>query len=203
MKTEQLITAKSSVQFHKWSVDLGPIVWEGHEVWDQITRDLGDNKVSGAAGTLRRFLEYAASHLCNELRASVEFRGDAQYDLGELLPAAVQAWRCLLARSKESAQSWGRKEEMGQIAARQEEFNKVAEQTRAEQWAINRSIHYNEWLNLRAEDFGPVVDAFKKLLGCLHCQTCGTFFYVTPKKGQQDGVRCDCGAVNFNLKRRP
>lgn len=203
MKTEQLITAKSSIHFHKWTVDARPTVWAGQEVWEDIAHALETENVSGAAGTLRRFLEYTATHLSDRLRATIEFHGDGQYDLGELLPAATQAWRKVLGRSKDSAQSWGKKEEMQQIAARQEEFSSAVERSRVEQWVINRSIHYNEWANLREQDFVPVVDTFKNLVKCFQCQSCGGFFYVSPQKGQQESVRCDCGLVNFNLKKRP
>jgi hypothetical protein len=168
-----------------------------------ITGDLEDDNISGAAATPRRYLEYIATRLSDNFRALIEFRGDGQYDLGELLPAAVGAWKKLLARSKDSAQSWGRKEEIQQIGSRQEELNKIVEKSRLEQWAINRSIHYNEWANLQKQDFTSVVDSFKDLLNCFRCQSCGIFFYVTPEKGQQEGVRCDCGAVNFNLKKKP
>lgn len=35
--------------------------------------------------------------------------------------------------------------------------------------AINKSIPYNEWHQLKREDFTPIVESFKQLLECLHC----------------------------------
>ena len=203
MKSEQLLTAKSAVQFRKWTIDSGPVVWDDVGVWQEIAKDLDNNDVPGAAGTLRRFLEYVTTHLSDRLRARIEFHGDAQYELGELFPAVARAWNDLLARGKESAQSWGKKEEMAQLNARHEEFRTKLNQSQIEQWSINKSIHYNEWVNLRKPDFIPVVEAFKQLLETLRCPTCGVFFYVTPQKGPMEAIRCDCGSVNFNLKKRP
>jgi hypothetical protein len=118
------------------------------------------------------------------------------------LPAVVHAWNDLLTRAKEAAQSWNKKEEMAQIATRHDEFRKRLNQSQVEQWAINKSIHYNEWISLRKEDFLPVVSAFQELISSFRCQQCGAFFYVTPPRGQKEAVRCDCGTVNFNLKKR-
>jgi recombinational DNA repair ATPase RecF len=202
MKSEQLLTTKSSVQFRKWTIDSGPVVWDDVGVWQEITKDLDNDDVPGAAGTLRRFLEYVASHLSDRLRARIEFHGDAQYELGELLPAVARAWNELLGRAKESAQSWGKKEEMSQLNDLHDEFKKKLHQSQIEQWSINKSIHYNEWVSLRKPDFIPVVEAFKQLLESLRCPKCGVFLYVTPQKGPMEAIRCDCGSVNFNLKKR-
>jgi hypothetical protein len=200
MATEQLVPSKSTVHFRKWTVDDGPIVWEGSEVWDEIKRDLEGDNVSSAAGTLRRYLEYIAGQLSHRLRANIEYHGDAQYDLGELMPAVTAAWNKLLSKAQESAQSWNNKDETASLSARQKEFSAKVGQSNIEQWAINKSIHYNEWAQLNRQDFAPVVDAFKELLARFRCESCGGFIYVSPGKGPKESLRCDCGAVSINLK---
>ncbi|MFZ5863221.1 MAG: AAA family ATPase [Nitrospirota bacterium] len=200
MVTEQIITSKSSVHFRKWTVDDGPIVWEGGEVWDEIKRDLDQDDVSGAAGTLRRYLEYISGLLSHKLRASIEYRGDAQYDLGELLPAVLAAWKKLLGKAQESANSWNKKEESSRLSGVQKEFSSKVDKSQVEQWAINKSIHYNEWAQLKKQDFAPVVEVFREMLASFRCDTCGGLVYVSPGKGPKESVRCDCGAFNLNLK---
>lgn len=202
MRTEQLITRKSSVEFRRWTVEDGPAVWDSTEVWADIEEDLNNDNVPEAAFTLRRYLESVSNTLSHRFRANVEFRGDAQYDLGELLPAAVVAWKSLLAKAQVSAQSWGKKEETAQLSKRQQEFSRRLQQSNLEQWAINRNVHYNEWTNFRKDDFLPVVAAYKDLLECFQCEECKGFLYVTPMKGSAEGLRCDCGTVNINLKKR-
>jgi AAA domain len=202
MRTEQLVKSKASVQFRRWTVDDGPVVWEGGEAWDQINRELNDGNVAGAAGTLRRYLEYVSGQLSSKLRANVEYRGDAQYDLGELLPAVLGAYNRLLGKAQDAAQSWGNSTESVKLSQRQKEFSAKVTQSNVEQWSINKSIHYNEWVKLQKQDFIPVVEAFKQLLSAFQCPTCLTFLYVTPPRGQQEGVRCDCSAVNINLKKK-
>lgn len=200
MTTEHIITSKSFVHFRKWTVNGGPIVWEGGEVWDEIKRDLDDDDVPSAAATLRRYLEYISGLLSHKLRASVEYRGDAQYDLGELLPAVIGGWRKLLAKAQESANSWNKKGESTRLCGIQKEFSSKVDKSQVEQWAINKSIHYNEWAQLKKQDFGPVVEAFKNMLACFRCDACGGLIYVSPGKGSKENLRCDCGAFNLNLK---
>jgi hypothetical protein len=202
MKTEHIITSKSCVHFRKWTVDDGPLVWDDKEIWTDIADDLERGDVPGAAGTLRRFLEYSASQLSGKLRASIEFHGDAQYDFGELLPAVITTWKDLLARAQEAAQSWAKKDEVAKISALQKEFSIRVARTQVEQWAINKSIHYNEWTNLQKDEFGCVVEAFKLFLESFQCTSCTGYIYVMPPKGNREGVRCDCGTFSLNLKRK-
>jgi uncharacterized protein YbaR (Trm112 family) len=43
----------------------------------------------------------------------------------------------------------------------------------------------------------------KELLDAFRCPTCQSFLYVIPNRGQVEGLRCDCGTININLKKRP
>jgi len=203
MRTERLIASKASVQFRKWTVDDGPHVWDGGDVWQEIQDDLDSNDVPAAAQALRRYLEYVAAQLSSKLRASIEYRADAQHDLGELLPAVLGAWKSLLARAQQVANSWGNKEEVNRLSERQKEFAEKVDKTNVERWSINKTIHYNEWLSLQKGDFLPVVTAFKHLLNVFRCPTCKSFIYVIPPRGEIEGLRCDCSSVNINLKKRP
>lgn len=200
MMTEQVIKGKSSIRFRKWTIDDGPMLWTETEVWEEIAHDLDSDDVSGAAGTLRRFLEFISAQLADKLRANVEFHADAQYDLGDLLPRVAAIWRELLNRAEGVAKAWGKQDEVTAIKQRQDDFTAKLARSQVEQWAINKSIHYNEWGTFKKQDFTPVVAAFKELLASFQCPTCGGYFYVTPQKGSRESVRCDCSAVTLNLK---
>lgn len=150
---------------------------------------------------MRRFLEYVAAQLSDKLRARIKFHGDAQYDLGELLPGVTNTWNDLLAKAQGAPQSWGKLDDVIAITKRQKEFKGRVDKSQVNQWAINKSIHYNEWASLKKKDFIPVVEAFKSLLDSFRCQDCGAYYYVTPAKGSREGIRCDCGA-RLNLKRK-
>lgn len=110
MRTEGLIEGRSAVQFRHWSVDQGPDQWDDRDVWTEIDDYLKENNVRAAAALLRHYLEYISTELCHRLRAPVEFRGDAQYQLGELLPAAVARMQKLYRSAKDAANSWNQKD---------------------------------------------------------------------------------------------
>ncbi len=104
MRTENLIG--TSVNFGSWSVDSGPQVWDDIDVWKDISDRLAKNEVAGAAGALRRYLEFISTILADNLRADVPFQSNGSYDLGDLMSPVLKAWRATLALARESAQSW-------------------------------------------------------------------------------------------------
>ena len=155
-----------------------------------------------AAALLRHYLEYASAELCYRLRAPVEFRGDGQYQLGELLPAAITHMRKLHMRAKEAANSWNQKEVIVHLAARESKFALLAEASKAEQWQVNAAVHFNSWDNLVKRDFEPVAKAFRDLLGGFTCSDCGEYLRVSPDRETPESVRCECGKTNINLRKR-
>ena len=42
--------------------------------------------------------------------------------------------------------------------------------------ATRLAVHYNEWAKFGKNYFGPVVAAFKELLGCFSCETCESWY---------------------------
>lgn len=200
MRTEGLVTGRNLVQFRNWTVDQGPTKWDSRDVWQEIDDYLKANDVRAAAALLRHYLEYEAAELCHRLRAPVEFRADAQYQLGELLPAATRHKKKLLAKAKTAANSWNKQDVVTQIATRETTFGKYVTDSNTEQWQVNAAVHFNLWANLSKEDFAPVVQAFKNLLTAMACGGCASYFRVAPDRESAEFFCCDCGTTNFNLQ---
>ena len=200
MKTEGLV--QHSQLFGGWNVDSGPHVWDDHDIWDQIKTELDLGDIAKAAWLLRHYLEYISTILADNLRARIEFRGDARYDLGDLLPSVLKQWRRHLAQGTKAAEYWGQDAKKASLTEKQTEAQALIAKTNAEQWVINPSVHFNEWANFGKSEFREVVDAFRALLQHLRCSDsqCGSYLYTMPHKGQAEVVRCNCGAVNINLK---
>ena len=203
MKTEGLIAAGGSARFRKWSVDQGPTEWDDRDVWQEIEGFVAANDIRSGAALLRHYLEYFSAELCHRLRARVEFRGDAQFQLGDLLPPAIASYRSLLREGKSAAQSWAQSEVFEALDAREKEFAAAAQQSTVEQWQTNPAVHYNEWANFQKEDFAPVVASYKRMMSDLFCDKCNGPFYVSPERGERETVRCTCGALVINLKKKP
>ena len=130
----------------------------------------------------------------------MEFRGDAQYQLGEFLPAAItrensKPW-------KDAASSWNQRVVVEQVAARASDFAMLADTSNAEQLQTNVAVHFNSWDSLEKQDFEPVVKAFRELLGGFSCQDCGEYLRVSPERESPESVRCGCGKTNINLSKK-
>lgn len=200
MKTERLI--KDGQFFGGWNVETGPRIWDDTDIWTEIGAALDKDDVPRAAWLLRRYLEYISAVLADNLRAKVEYRGDANYDLGDLLPPVLNRWRDRLEKGIKSATHWGNDEARAQLETKLEEAKKLIQRTNAVQWAINKSVHFNEWENFTKAEFEEVVGAFKALLDHVRCPNpnCGGYPYLTPSKGPSEQLRCNCGKININLK---
>ncbi|MBY3503584.1 AAA family ATPase [Rhizobium laguerreae] len=203
MKSAGLVTTKSSLAFHSWTVDTGPLVESSSDIWEEIDAALAKGKVETAAHGLRHHLEYASRHLADQLGASPVFRADGNYELGELLPSVLSRVKEIYGKAVDSAQSWSNTTTKEAALSRKAALSSSNGASNVEQWAVNKAVHYNEWGNFGRKDFEPVVAAFKELLDCLQCKDCQSWLYISPRGSRPESLRCQCNGVNFNLKTKP
>lgn len=201
MRTEGLVSAKSAIAFHTWTVDTGPVLDEIAEVWEQIDADLAKNEVPTAAARLRRHLEYVAADLADELAAPVAFRGDGSYDMGVLLSAVLGKQGDLLKDAVKAAKSWNDADQSTKAEEMLKARSDILAEKSGEEWIINKAVHYNEWADLSKEDFRPVVSTFKRLLDQFRCAKCQSWLSVSPRVNPTD-LRCSCGGLRLNLKKK-
>ncbi len=202
MRSAGLVTTKTSLRFHSWSIDGGPVVESSKDIWEKIAEDLAKDDVRSAAGSLRHHLEYVSQLLADQLGASIQFRADGNYELNDLLPGALKRLGELYSKATDSAQSWKNEKAKEAVAVRRAALAASNGARNVEQWAVNKAVHYNAWANFSKRDFEPVVLAFRGLLECFQCKDCGSWFYVSPR-GASDSVRCGCGNTVLNLKMKP
>ena len=203
MRSAGLVSAKTSLAFHSWTVDTGPLVESNAEIWDEIALALAKGKVETAAHGLRHHLEYASRHLADQLGARPVFRADGNYELGELLPSVLSRAKDLYGKAADAAQSWGNAVAKQAALERKVALSGSSGAINVEQWAVNKAVHYNEWANFGKSDFEPVVVAFKEFMESLRCKDCQSWIYITPRGGSPEALRCQCTDVNLNLKAKP
>ncbi|MES2953021.1 MAG: AAA family ATPase [Patescibacteria group bacterium] len=201
-----LIGDTGSTRFSNWTPDHGPTEWSNRAVWTEIASALEKDDVRSAAGILRYYSEYLFKDIAHHLRARVEFRGDGRYELGDILSPSVASLRKILADGKKAAESWGHAEDVKKIEEKEKAITEAFSATNADQWLINPAIHYNEWANFHVADFTHVVEAFHVLVQSFCCdqEGCKGLYYLAftaPKT--LDSLRCACGSVNINLKKKP
>lgn len=203
MKAAKLTTSKTSLIFHGWTVDTGPLVESNVEIWDEIATSIGKGKVETAAHALRHHLEFVSRQLADQLGARPVFKSDGNYDLGDLLPCTLARIKELYAKATDTAQSWGNDQMKAVAIERKRQLANSNGVKSVEDWAVNKAVHYNEWANFGKNDFEPVVAAFKSLLECMQCSDCESWLYISPRGTRPDSLRCQCGNVNLNLKSKP
>jgi hypothetical protein len=199
MASEGLVKNKAFAHFRAWHVDEGPTEWSDRDVWEDIRVHLTRNDVPQAAALLRRYLEHLSHELCHRMRSHVEFRADAQFMLGDLLPSAIGSMRKLLKNGKALTQSWKQEDKFSAIQQFESRFVSCVEKTRVDQWQVNAAVHYNQWALLQRADFEPVVEAFRALLDMFRCNVCQSLLYVVPERGPQEMLRCNCNNISINL----
>jgi hypothetical protein len=178
---------------------LGPTEWDNRDVWAEVQDLLDANNVRAAASLLRHYLEHFAKEACDSLRARVEFRGDAQFVLGDLLPNAIEALGDLLKKSKAAANSWNQVDVIARVEMVESAFTAAKAKSNYDSWQVNAAVHFNEWANLERADFLPVATAFKSLAEAFACANCAETYYVVPDRGRKEALRCGCGSLNLNL----
>jgi hypothetical protein len=199
MRSAGLVTSKTSIAFHSWTIDTGPLVESNVAIWEEIEAALAKGKVEAAAAALRHHLEYVSRLLADQLDAKPQFRADGNYELGDLLPAALNRMKELCGKAEAAAHSWGKIADRQAAADLKALLSTSSAAIQVEQWAVNKAVHYNEWANLGKKDFQPVVVAYKELLDCFACGGCGSWLYVTPRVNAE-ALRGSCNALNMNLK---
>jgi energy-coupling factor transporter ATP-binding protein EcfA2 len=199
LRSENVVKSRGSIEFYNWNVNTGPQVNYEADCWEKIKGDLERNDISSAAARLRRASEQYFGLVCDSLHAPVTFKLSGRWELGDFMPSAVGQYRRLLVKAKEAAQSWNNKELLHGINEVDTIVGQIYARTNAEQWAVNANVHYNNWANFERKDFLPVVDAFQDLFALFTCSTCGKILDV-PNVGMKSvAIKCDCGAVNWNL----
>jgi hypothetical protein len=102
-----------------------------------------------------------------------------------------------------AATTWQDTDRIAAIEARTRAFDEAVNQSKAEQWQINPSVHYNEWAELDKSEFTPVVEAFETLCTLFKCDACGALIEVKPTRGKREYLQCLCGKVKFSFMKKP
>lgn len=199
MQTTGLVPSRNVVRFRKWSVDSGPSVWVDNDVWAEIEAAVANDNIRDAAAQLRNYLEYIAAEACEAFRAKVIFNADGHYDLGDLLPPAVNRLRELYSDAIKAAETWGDPIRIDAIKARKAALDAAFQVASIEQWAINPTVHFNAWATFDRRDLATVVAAFKGLVSRFHCGNCDAILEVTPPRGTKEHLLCACGTSSMSF----
>ena len=197
LRSEGLVKSNTLIEFYNWNLESGPKINDAVDMWSCIEADLEKQDIPAASARLRRGSEQFFAEVCDHLYAPVQYKLSNRYQLGDFIFPAMSEFKSLLKQANKAAKSWADNGEEIQVLdnKRKEIFTNYD----YENWAVNINVHYNEWANFSLNDFRPVVEAYKNLQNLFLCQNCMGILYLTKANNDPDNVRCNCGAVNWNL----
>lgn len=198
-----LVQRNRHARFVNWTLNDGPIVAEGSDVWDQIAKDLVHDDVSPAAARLRRHLESTLADVADRMSAQVPYRSLGTWDLGDFMNGVKGRYSKLLGAAAKSANSWNDDNAKAAVLAAKTRWQEASLVQTSEQWAVNPAVHYNEWANFSRQDFMPVVEACRAFLAIFECSNCDSPLHVSRVGNVDEALRCPCGATNLALLTKP
>ncbi len=198
--SEKLVNYKRVINFRGWSVDNGPSCLNEEDTIEALDRCVKNENILEAAPILRQYLEYIMTELSYKFRVKLERNLNNSYELGELSDAVISRYKELLKKAKTAANSWNQTYKVNKIENIDASFIDAIGKTKIEQWALNSSVHYNEWANFTPNDFLLLQETFFDLLNQFKCPDCHSWLYVSPSKYNVEMVKCECGKFLLNLK---
>lgn len=202
LKQEGVVSSRGMMELYNWSIENGPYINTTQDMWEKIEEDLAKNDVNSAAFKLRRGSEEYFRTTCNLLESKVTFKEDQRWSLGDFLPATLRSYNELLKKAKIAADSWKNQDEIMKLKRIEDNAKDAFGRSQAENWAVNINVHYTKWADFSVEDFRPVVKAFNDLFSVFKCDNCGGILHLNKNKMNLEAVRCNCGAVNWNLVKK-
>lgn len=199
MQSAGLVGGKQHARFYGWSVDGGPLYEQG-DIWERIEEDLRRGEVNSAAHKLRRRLEAATADIAESIGGQVAYRGDANYELGDLMSAVNGRHGDLLKKAAASANSWSNDQAKQVVEAKKSARAAVIPEQQAEGWAMNALVHQNDWAQMSEADFRPVLGAAKQYLALFTCDNDECSGWIRVDGRPPETLRCDCGEFMLNLK---
>lgn len=151
---------------------------------------------------LRYGLEAFFRHACGVLKAPVPYNISERWDLGEFMPAAISRLRKYVTTAADAEASWGRTEESERLRVFASVIGQTTQKAQGEQPAVNWNVHFNEWANFSRQDFEPVVESMQELYQQFICNECNGVLEATGDGAGVSVVKCPCGHVCLNQKRK-
>lgn len=199
---EDCVTTKNIKHFIGWSLDGGAIEGSTIDFFAEVETALSNGNVRDAAASLRNGLESFFSVVADSIRARPIFSLSGFYEMGQMYIACNETLEKLVKMAKQSAMSW---EQHDKVTALSEFDNRRSEARRNSQitgWAINANVHYNNWMDMTADEFRLVYEAFKEMCNLFKCETCGSILLVTLASAKPKTVTCAGNCVSWNLEKK-
>jgi DNA repair exonuclease SbcCD ATPase subunit len=204
LRSSGVVNSKNAVQLSGWDIAEGPQTLGRPEMeWETIEAELADGNVSITAHQTRRMAEWFLREACDRLDAKVPFKANSRWTLGDFQQGVISRYKSLVKEAKAAEQSWGR--DIDQFEDLDDEMTDIADRIGTYGAALNPNIHWNEsdrdFANCTPAELEPAVKVYQDLFDALWCEDCNSCMSVVQEGNSDVSVRCNCAAINWNLKK--
>jgi hypothetical protein len=198
LQTSGCIASRDFTRFFGWSLEGGSLVNEYADFLTETCAELANGNVRSAAAALRHGLEMFVHFTADAIKAPVPYSLSNQYDYGQLYSSSTGKQGDLLTKAKAAARSWDR--DLTSLTAFEARRTAALSQASVQQWAVNPNVHFNQWMDMTAAEFAPVLAAFEEVCKLFTCQTCGAIAALVRDGATPIALRCTCGDFDWNLR---
>lgn len=201
LRAAGVVASKQAFTIDSWTLTDGPAIAQSAQTYfGEAQSALARQNIPQAAHALRRGIELLGPELCDALGARIRFRADADWTAGEYMGGASGRYGELLRKAKDAGSSWG--QDISLVESRDELRKDIERRLGGDGWAINTTIHFNEWADLGPEDFQPILATYQDYLRQFSCEQCGSLIRTVEEGPEPTALRCACAGITVNLARR-
>lgn len=206
LRSSGVVDSDNAVQISGWNIDDGPEILDRPEMeWQTIEDELDNGNVSIAAHQTRRMAEWFLREACDRLKGKVPFKANSRWKLGDFQQGVISRYKKLVRKAKSAEESWGRQDEVAHFEDLDDDMTDISDRISRHGAAINPNVHWNEaeseFANCTPAELEPAVDAYRDLYETLWCDECGSCIGVAQEGRTDVSVRCNCSAIDWNLRR--
>lgn len=193
-----VVPNENYIHFSSWSVETGPMISIGHDVW-KLALDKSEIDLNGASAFLRREMECFFEKICDKLSAKLQYNSAHRWDFGQYMNAAYSTLIEKYSTAKKHAQKYSNTELVEKITAIENGITASKGTLDRNNWVTNALVHYNPQYIISKNEFKSAVDAMRIFTQHFQCDNCNIPLYLTFDGLKPSTLRCKCGKNIYPL----
>lgn len=195
---ERVVESRNSIEFLCWSVEEGPIIVVGHDVW-RICREKAHMDLSGASAFFRREMECYFENICHKLHARLPYNSTHKWDYGQYKDGAYSELKNKIKKARKRATEFKKEKTIARLEQLDENLTNCLNAVNTENWVTNVLVHNNPKFVIAHTEFLAAVDAMEKFCHCFQCPDCHSTLTVANIGLTPTMLCCKCGTFAYPL----
>ncbi len=193
-----IVLNSNYIHFSSWSVDAGPMISIGHDIWS-IAKSKADISLNEASAFLRCEMECFFESVCDELIANLPYNSAHKWDFGQYMNAAHSKLKELYIKAKKHSAKFSNTDMQSALERKEAELKATRTKLDSENWITNILVHYNPQYIVSKTEFLSALSAMENYCRAFQCPDCKTKLHLTLDGLSPSILRCHCGKNMFPL----